>query len=111
MIKHIVLLLAVLLSTISLCAQVKVGALDKRLNDSLNYDIKDTFSRKPINAKIYALVKVSPEGYGTFIRLLEGSASKDSSYANAIKKYISKIKFNKADKESNIKMGFNFTSD
>jgi len=61
-------------------------------------------------AKINALIKVSPEGDGSFIALAKGSTSQNELYTNAIKKYLPNVKFNKADHESTIVVTFNFYS-
>lgn len=59
-------------------------------------------------ATIYADVKVSPEGTGTFIRFARGSTATGSNYKNAIVQYLQRMKFNTADHESTVTVQFNF---
>lgn len=59
-------------------------------------------------ATIYADVKVSPEGVGTFLRFAKGSTATSSNYRNAIVQYLQKIRFNKTDNESTVTVQFNF---
>lgn len=59
-------------------------------------------------AVINALIKVSPEGKGTFIEYDKGSTSRDPSYATAIRGYLPNIQFDKADHESTVTVPFNF---
>jgi hypothetical protein len=60
-------------------------------------------------ATINAVIKVSPEGRGTFVGFDKGSTSSDSRYANAIRSYMPNIQFNKSDHESVVTVPFNFT--
>ena len=61
-------------------------------------------------ATINAVIKVLPEGRGTFIRIdPKGSTTTESRYANDIKNKLPNIQFNKADHESTITITFNFT--
>jgi hypothetical protein len=59
-------------------------------------------------ATIYAEVKVSPDGIGTFENFARGSSSTSSSYKTAIIQYLRNIKFNKSDHESSVTVQFNF---
>lgn len=60
-------------------------------------------------ATINAVIKVSPDGRGTFVGFDKGSTSSDSRYANAIRSYMPNIQFNKSDHESVVTVPFNFT--
>jgi len=59
-------------------------------------------------ATINAIIKVSPEGKGTFVSFDKGSTSTDARYATAIRSYLPNIKFNKTDHESIVTVPFNF---
>ncbi len=59
-------------------------------------------------ATINAVVKVSPSGVGTFVRMAQGSTSTSASYANAIRGYLQSMKFDTADEESTVTVQFNF---
>jgi hypothetical protein len=59
-------------------------------------------------ATINAVIKVTPEGRGTFVKFDKGSTSNDQRYANAIRSYLPNIIFNKADYESVVTVPFNF---
>lgn len=59
-------------------------------------------------ATIYAIIKVSPEGRGTFVGFDKNSSSRNQAYANAIRQYLANMQFDKADHESNITVQFNF---
>jgi hypothetical protein len=59
-------------------------------------------------ATIYADIKVSPDGVGSFQNFARGSSSTSSSYKNAIVQYLRNIKFNKSDHESTVTVQFNF---
>jgi hypothetical protein len=59
-------------------------------------------------ATINAIVKVSPAGVGTFVRMAQGSTSTSAAYANAIRGYLQSMKFDAADEESMITVQFNF---
>jgi hypothetical protein len=61
-------------------------------------------------ASVNAVIKVSPEGRGTFIRIdARGSTTTDSRYANDISNKLASIQFDKADHESTVILTFNFT--
>lgn len=59
-------------------------------------------------ATIYADIKVSPDGIGTFENFARGSSSTSSTYRTAIIQYLRNIKFNKSDHESTVTVQFNF---
>jgi hypothetical protein len=59
-------------------------------------------------ATINAVIKVSPEGRGTFVTFDKGSTSNDTKYANAIRGYLPHIEFSKSDHESIVTVPFNF---
>ena len=60
-------------------------------------------------ATIYATVKVSPEGVGTFTGFAKNSSSTNASYATSIRQYLGKIQFDKSSQESTVTVQFNFT--
>ncbi len=59
-------------------------------------------------ATINAVIKVSPEGKGTFVTFDKGSTSFDPRYATAIRGYLPNIQFSRADHESIVTVPFNF---
>lgn len=59
-------------------------------------------------ATINAVIKVSPSGVGSFVRIGQGSTSTSAAYANAIKGYLQNMKFDAADEESMVTVQFNF---
>ncbi len=59
-------------------------------------------------AIINAIIKVSPDGRGSFVKIDKGSTSSDSRYISAIISYLPNIKFDKADHESIVTVPFNF---
>jgi outer membrane biosynthesis protein TonB len=59
-------------------------------------------------ATIYVEVRVSPAGTGQFVQFARGSSSTNSSYREAIIRYLRQIKFNKSDHESTVTVRFNF---
>ena len=59
-------------------------------------------------ATINAVIKVTPEGRGTFVTFDRGSTSNDIAYVNAIRNYLPNIQFSKADHESIVTVPFNF---
>lgn len=75
---------------------------DRRIVSS--YSFKGDLSR----ATIYADIKVSPDGVGTFENFARGSSSTSSSYRTAIVQYLRNIKFDKSDHESTVTVQFNF---
>ena len=60
-------------------------------------------------ATIFAQIKVSAAGQGSFIKLVKPSTSFDPSYANAISGYLRNMQFDKAGDESVVTVQFNFT--
>lgn len=59
-------------------------------------------------ATIFAVVKVSPEGVGSFAGFGRNSSTTARAYANAIIDYLRNVKFDKADHESTVTVQFNF---
>ncbi len=59
-------------------------------------------------ATIYAIVKVSPEGTGSFAGFGRNSSTTARAYANAIVDYLRNVKFDKSDHESTVTVQFNF---
>lgn len=59
-------------------------------------------------AIIHAIIKVSPDGRGTFITFDKGSTNTDAKYAEAIRGYLPNIEFNKSDHVSTVTVPFNF---
>ncbi len=84
-------------------------SVERRLNDTTEYRIKGKFSKDSASVKIYASVKVSPDGIGTFLKLLPGSLSTDSSQIEFVKQCLRKMKFSKAAGESIVTVAFIFT--
>lgn len=66
------------------------------------------FSGDLDRATINAIVKVSPEGKGTFVGFGAGSTTQGRDYANAIANYLKSMQFNKADHESTVTVQFKF---
>ncbi len=60
-------------------------------------------------ATIYATVKVSPDGVGTFKGFAKNSSSTNASYATSIQQYLGRIQFDKSSEESTVVVQFNFT--
>lgn len=67
-----------------------------------------SFTGELDKATINAVIKVSPAGIGTFIRIGQGSTSTASAYANAIRGYLQSMKFDVAEEESIVTVQFNF---
>lgn len=59
-------------------------------------------------ATINAVVKVSPDGVGTFVRFAAGSTTTDSRYANSIRGYLKSMPFDKQDEDGVVTVQFNF---
>lgn len=59
-------------------------------------------------ATIYAIIRVSPAGKGTFVGFGKNSTSRSQAYANAITSYLPNIQFNAASEESTVTVQFNF---
>ena len=60
-------------------------------------------------ATIYATVRVSPEGIGTFTGFAKNSSFTSPGYATSIQQYLGKIQFDKSSQESTVTVQFNFT--
>ncbi|MBC7936451.1 MAG: hypothetical protein H7Y86_13965 [Rhizobacter sp.] len=60
-------------------------------------------------ATIYAQIKVSAAGSGSFIKIVKPSTSFEQGYANAIAGYLRNMQFDKAGDESIVTVQFNFT--
>lgn len=67
-----------------------------------------SFTGELARATINAVIKVSPSGVGTFVRIGQGSTSFSRDYANAITGYLRTMQFDKADDESLVTVQFNF---
>jgi len=59
-------------------------------------------------ATIYADIRVSRDGVGSFLQFSRGSTSTSSEYRTAIVQYLRNIRFDKADHESTVTVQFNF---
>jgi hypothetical protein len=81
---------------------LKVSKGDRRIVN--NYIFMGELPKATINA----IIKVSPDGRGTFIGRDKGSTSSDARYTTAIMGYLPNIKFDKADHESIVTVPFNF---
>ena len=62
-------------------------------------------------ATIFADIRVSPSGVGTFLRFSIGSTSTATTYASAIRGYLPNIKFDGGDDDGIITVRFNFNAD
>ena len=60
-------------------------------------------------ATIYATIKVSTEGKGTYIGFARNSSTTSQAYANEIINHLSSIQFDKSDHESTVVVKFNFS--
>lgn len=67
-----------------------------------------SFSGDYDKATIYAVIKVSPAGKGTFAGFAKNSTSRNQVYANAISQYLNTMQFDKSDHESTVTVQFNF---
>lgn len=67
-----------------------------------------SFTGELAKATINAVIKVSPAGVGSFVRIGQGSTSFSRDYANAITGYLRTIQFDKAEDESLVTVQFNF---
>lgn len=67
-----------------------------------------SFSGDLPKATIYADIRVSPDGIGTFLQFSRGSTSTSSDYRNAINQYLRNIRFDKSDHQSTVTVLFNF---
>ncbi len=68
-----------------------------------------SFSGDLDKATIYAIVKVSPSGIGTFAGFGKNSSTRGQAYANAITNYLRNVKFDPSDEESTVTVQFNFS--
>jgi hypothetical protein len=68
------------------------------------YSFTDELGRATINA----IIKVSPEGKGSFAGFDKGSSTTSQAYATAIQQHLSQIEFSKSDHESVVTVQFNF---
>ncbi len=59
-------------------------------------------------ATINAVVKVSPDGVGTFVRFASGSTTTNSRYANSIRGYLKSMPFDKQNDDGVVTVQFNF---
>lgn len=59
-------------------------------------------------ATIFATIKISPDGRGTFVGFAKGSTSRDTKYAQAIKNYLPNIQYEKWSDSYTITQQFNF---
>ncbi len=67
-----------------------------------------TFPGDLEKATVYAIVKVSASGTGTFVSFGKNSTTQAPAYANQIRQYLRNIQFDKADDESTVTVQFNF---
>lgn len=81
---------------------LRVSKGDRRIIN--NYIFMGDLPRATINA----IIKVSPDGRGTFVGFDKGSTSVEAKYAAAIRSYLPNIEFNKSDQESIVTVPFNF---
>ena len=59
-------------------------------------------------ATVYAIVKVSPAGTGTFTGFGKNSTTRAKAYENAIIQYLKNVQFDKSGDESTVTVQFNF---
>ncbi len=59
-------------------------------------------------ATVYATVRVSPAGTGSFIGFGKNSTTRAQAYANAIIQYLRNVQFDKSNDESTVTVQFNF---
>jgi hypothetical protein len=59
-------------------------------------------------ATVYAIVKVSPSGIGTFTGFGKNSTTRAQAYASAIIQYLRNVQFDKSPEESTVTVQFNF---
>ncbi len=67
-----------------------------------------SFSGDLDKATVYALVKVSPAGTGSFAGFGKNSTTRAQAYANAIIQYLKNVQFDKSNEESTVTVQFNF---
>lgn len=71
------------------------------------YSFKDELDR----AIVYATIKVSPDGRGTFIGFARNSSTTNPKYAESINTHLHQVQFNKSDHESTITVEIKFEVD
>ncbi len=59
-------------------------------------------------ATINAIIRVTPDGKGTYVSMDKGSTSSDSRYIDRIRSYLPNIQFSKSDHVSLVTVPFNF---
>ena len=67
-----------------------------------------TFTGDLNKATIFAVIRVSPSGQGSYVRMVKPSTSFDPAYGRAISNYLSNIQFDNAPEESMVTVQFNF---
>ncbi|MBX9785485.1 MAG: hypothetical protein K2X48_19540 [Chitinophagaceae bacterium] len=81
----------------------KVTRGDRRIVNNYYF-----FSGDLDRATINAIIKVTPEGKGSFVGFGPGSTTQSREYADAIANYLGKMQFNKDDHESTVTVQFVF---
>ena len=71
------------------------------------YSFKDELDR----AIVYATIRVTPDGRGTFVGFAKNSSTTNSKYAESINNHLRQVQFNKADHESIITVEIKFNVD
>ena len=59
-------------------------------------------------ATIFAQIRVSPDGKGSFVDFAKGSTHRTNTYKQAIVQYLNRIQFDKSDQEDLVVVQFNF---
>ncbi len=67
-----------------------------------------SFTGDLAKATVYATVRVSPSGTGSFIGFGKNSTTRAQTYANAIIQYLRNVQFDKSNDESTVTVQFNF---
>jgi hypothetical protein len=62
-------------------------------------------------ATIYAIIKVNPDGKGSFIDFAKNSTTRNQAYKNAIINYLPRIQFNSTTETSQVTVRFEFNVD
>ena len=62
-------------------------------------------------ATIYAIIKVNPNGLGSFVDFAKNSTSRNPAYKNAIINYLPRIQFNSTNETSQVTVRFEFNVD
>jgi hypothetical protein len=82
----------------------KIGRA-RAIIQSYNYKFNGDLPKATVNA----LIKISPAGKATFIRIVaQGSTSTNKMYADAIVNYLKSMEFGKSDEEYSLTVPFNF---